>query len=442
MRRIEVNFKAESITSEKEKELEVSKSKLFDLYDAAPDIMFSTAPSLKRVITCNDAASEHLGFVKREKAGKTLLDLFPTCGEEKIELILMEFIERGKVENQRLLIRSKRGKDINVALNSNAIRNEKGEIVYFNFVLRDIDDLVKSEKKLKELSKDLEVRIAQSNTELRANAKRLELTLEGTRDGVWDRADIQSNKVWWSPRFHQLWGYKEGEIEQSYSSFTKNLLHKDELETIEKSMLNCSNEGTSLDIEHRLREKGGSYNWFRARARFSYSKEGIPIRLTGSISDIDKQKRLEIELLETKSFLKKITNIAPSIIYVFNLKKMANEYVNREVGTVLGYSDKEIQGFGSQLLPTLCHPEDLEHVFDHFAVVANLEDDKVASLEYRMKHKDGEYRWLLSEEMVFEGNEDGSEEKHLGVATDITTLKNIQASICKNRKVESTKFGS
>ena len=47
MRGIEVNFKAESITSEKEKELDVSKSKLFDLYDAAPDIMFSTAPSLK-----------------------------------------------------------------------------------------------------------------------------------------------------------------------------------------------------------------------------------------------------------------------------------------------------------------------------------------------------------------------------------------------------------
>ena len=87
-----------------------------------------------------------MGFVKREKAGKTLLDLFPTCGEEKIELILKEFIERGKVENQRLLIRTKRGKDINVELNSNAIRNEKGEIVYFNFVLRDIDDLVKAEK--------------------------------------------------------------------------------------------------------------------------------------------------------------------------------------------------------------------------------------------------------------------------------------------------------
>ena len=429
MRRIEVNFKTESITSEIEKELEVSKSKLFDLYDAAPDIMFSTDPSLKSVITFNDAASEYLGFVKREMTGKTLLDLFPTCGEENIELILKEFIEKGKVENQRLLVRTKKGKDINVAINSNAIRNEKGEIVYFNFVFRDIDDLVKAEKKLKELSKDSEVRIAQSTTELRANVERLELALEGTRDGVWDRTDLQSNKEWWSPRFHQLLGYKEGEIEQSYSSFTKNLLHKDELETIEKSMLNCIKEGTSLDIEHRLREKGGNYKWFRARARFSYSKEGIPIRLTGSISDIDKQKRLEIELLETKSFLQKVTDIAPSIIYVFNLKKMATEYVNREVGAVLGYSDKEIQDFGSQLLPTLCHPEDLEYVLAHFAEMANLEDDKVVSLECRMKHKDGEYRWLLSEETVFERNEDGYVEKQLGVATDITTLKNIQASL-------------
>jgi PAS domain S-box-containing protein len=429
MKRIEVNLKNESLTSEIEKELEVSKSKLFDLYDEAPVVIFSTDPFFKRVTKCNGAASELLGFVKSEMIGKTLLDLFPTSGGEKIEQILKKFIEKGKIENQRLLVRTKRGKDINVAINSKAVRNEKGEITHSTSVLRNIDDLVKAEQKLKELRKDLEVKIAQSTTELRANTKRLELALEGTRDGVWDRADIQSNKEWWSPRFHQLLGYKEGEIEQSYSSFTKNLLHKDELETIEMSMLNCSKNGTLLDIEHRLREKGGNYKWFRARARFSYSKDGVPIRLTGSISDIDRQKRLEIELLETKSFLKKITDIAPSIIYVFNLKKMANEYVNREVGAVLGYSDKEIQDFGSRLHPTLCHPEDLEHVLAHFAVVANLEDDKVASLEYRMKHKDGEYRWLLSEETVFERNDDGSVEKQLGVATDITTLKNIQASL-------------
>jgi PAS domain S-box-containing protein len=249
MRRIEVKLKNELLTSEIEieKELEVSKSKLFNLYDEVPVVVFSTDPFFKRVTKCNGVASELLGFVKNEMIGKTLLDLFPTSGGEKIEQILKKIIEKGKIENQRLLVKTTRGKDINVAINSKAVINEKGEIIH------------------------------------------------------------------------------------------------------------C--------------------------------------------------------------------------IYVFNLKKMVNEYVNRKVGAVLGYSYKEIQDFGSRLLPTLCHPEDLEHVLAHFTVVANLEDDKVASLEYRMKHKDLEYQWLLSEETVFERNDDGSLEKQLGVATDITTLKNIQASL-------------
>ena len=52
-----------------------------------------------------------------------------------------------------------------------------------------------------------------------------------------------------------------------------------------------------------------------------------------------------------------------------SLQKLSTRAV--KVGAVLGYSDKEIQDFGSRLLPTLCHPEDLEHVLAHFTVVAN-----------------------------------------------------------------------
>lgn len=136
--------------------------------------------------------------------------------------------------------------------------------------------------------------------------------------------------------------------------------------------------------------------------------------------------RLEKKLEETENFIQKVTDIAPAIIYVFNLQTMSNEYSNREIGTILGYSEEEILEFGDQLIPVLCHPDDLGRVYEHFEKIGKLDDDQVIRVEYRMKHKTEGYKWLMSEELVFERDRNNRVVKHLGYAIDITELKQVQ----------------
>ncbi len=51
-------------------------------------------------------------------------------------------------------------------------------------------------------------------------------------------------------------------------------------------------------------------------------------------------------------------------------------------------------------------------------------------IEYRLKHKDGTYRWLLSRDLVYRRDESGQPWQNDGVANDITERKNIEGSRC------------
>ena len=138
---------------------------------------------------------------------------------------------------------------------------------------------------------------------------------------------------------------------------------------------------------------------------------------------------------DEKPFLEKVTNIAPGIIYIFNQKTQSNEYSNRSLGDSLGYSAEEIQQLGADLMPTICHPDDLPKIFAHFGEVKKMADGEVSTLEYRMKSRAGDWVWLLSHDTVFERDDDGSVLRHIGVAADITAQKEAEETIMRQRRV-------
>ncbi len=128
-------------------------------------------------------------------------------------------------------------------------------------------------------------------------------------------------------------------------------------------------------------------------------------------------------------FLEKVTAIAPTIIYVFNQQTQSNEYSNRSLGESMGYEVDEIQRMGDEFMPTVCHPDDLPVVFEHFRRVRAMPDGEVLQVTYRMKHKDGSWVWLLSYDTVFERDRDGDVLSHIGVASDITAQMEAELAL-------------
>jgi PAS domain S-box-containing protein len=129
---------------------------------------------------------------------------------------------------------------------------------------------------------------------------------------------------------------------------------------------------------------------------------------------------------DAKPFLQKVTDIVPSVIYIYNQRSQSNEYSNRSIGEALGFSALEVKQMGAEVLGRLCHPDDLSKIAVHFSNIANLRDGAVADIEYRARHKDGHWVWLLSRDAVFQRGPENQVLRHIGVATDITAQKKAE----------------
>ncbi|WP_109830104.1 PAS domain-containing protein [Reichenbachiella versicolor] len=286
--------------------------------------------------------------------------------------------------------------------------------------------------------KKAELKLKEQQEKLKFNEERLQLAIQGTNDGVWDWMDVNKNDEWWSPRFYELLGYKEGEIKPSLETFKAGLLHPEDLEMAIESEKNCFEKDIPFDVECRFRTKSGKYRWFRGRGNVIRNEEGKPVRMAGSISDIHDRKLAENQLKTAKYFQDKVTNLIPSIIYVFNQQTMSNEYTNLEIGTALGYSKEEIQYYGVEFIAMVCHPKDLYRIGVHFDKMNSMQDGESLKLEYRMRHKDGGYRWFLSIDTVFDRDNEGKVLRNLGIATDVTEIKEAENKLKEANMIYDT----
>ncbi|MDJ0592401.1 MAG: diguanylate cyclase [Pleurocapsa sp. MO_226.B13] len=132
------------------------------------------------------------------------------------------------------------------------------------------------------------------------------------------------------------------------------------------------------------------------------------------------------DLQQSTLFREKLTDLAPNILYIYDLTTNRNIYCNPFITELLGYTPSELQKFQDRLIDELIHPEDIAAVKQHFNDCLFLEDDKYLEIEYRIKDTRGQWHWLHDKNAVFARNKNGKPEQILGIAQDITQTKKIQ----------------
>jgi|GEM_PF-6239677 len=143
----------------------------------------------------------------------------------------------------------------------------------------------------------------------------------------------------------------------------------------------------------------------------------------------------EQNLRDSRHFLSRIADTTPEIIYIYDRENDRNVYANRELVNVLGYTAEEVQASQDKLLATLIHPEDFPLIVAHSQKQCHAEEGEIFEIEYRMRHKNGEWRWLLSRETPFQRNAEGIVIQVLGTALDITDKKLLQTQVIQSEKL-------
>lgn len=122
--------------------------------------------------------------------------------------------------------------------------------------------------------------------------KRFNLAVKGTTAGVWDWLDVSKEEEWWSPRFYELLGYEPSELTASVQTF-RELLHPDDIEFTFKLVERHFEKKTPFTVEYRLKHKSGKYKWFLGSGHATWTEDGKPKRMVGTIVDIHARKMAE-----------------------------------------------------------------------------------------------------------------------------------------------------
>ena len=256
---------------------------------------------------------------------------------------------------------------------------------------------------------------------LRQNEERLTLAFAGAQEGVWDW-NLETGSVLYSPRWKEMLGYSEGEIEPHVNAWER-LLHPEDRPRASKLNDTLARGGGTYEGEFRLRHKHGHYIHVLSRG-FPVRSEttGAVVRVVGTHLDITEQKRIEAALRESQERLTLAFAGAREGVWDWNIETNDVVYSPRWK-QMLGYDEHEIEPHISAW-ERLVHPDDRRK--------ADAANDSVArgeptyEAEFRLRHKDGRYVHVLSRGFPVRRDPAGPVVRIVGTHFDLTERKQAE----------------
>ncbi len=143
---------------------------------------------------------------------------------------------------------------------------------------------------------------------LQDSKEKFEMAVAASHSGIWEW-DVVKKQVHLTPQYYALLGYEQG-IFEGDSSRMWQLVHPDDYKmTYQKIYDECLKQGKPYSVEHRLKTSDGKYRWFQEWGIAKFDDNGKPIKMIGSIIDIDNQKKLVASYEEKLKELEKLNKI-------------------------------------------------------------------------------------------------------------------------------------
>jgi PAS domain S-box-containing protein len=142
---------------------------------------------------------------------------------------------------------------------------------------------------------------------------------------------------------------------------------------------------------------------------------------------------LKTELEEETHFSNNIIQASPAITYIFNLLSNKGSYISGKVEEVLGYKPEEVRAFGDDLINNLGHPDDVALMKAGLQQMVTENSNRTFTAEFRLRDKEGIYRWLRSYLVIFNRDENRAPVEVLGQVYEVSIEKEL-TRVVENRE--------
>ncbi|HKW86938.1 MAG TPA: PAS domain S-box protein, partial [Nitrospiraceae bacterium] len=379
-RAVEVNHLA-TRAAYVERELSESKEQFRAVVESAPDAIV-LADHRGLIISWNRAAQTLFVYAEEEVLDQPLTLIMPARYREAHQKGMERLRATGEAriigKTMELYGLRKDGSEFPLELSLGTWKAATG--IFYSGIIRDITERKRAQEALRE------------------SQERFNQLAENIRQVFWMTDPEKNRMVYVSPGYGDIWGRTCESLYVSPRSWLE-AIHPDDRDRILQAALTKQVTG-AYDEEYRIVRPDGSIRWIWDRAFPIRDASGHVDRITGIAEDITDRKRVEQELRASEERLE--LAVKGSSDGLWDGRPLAGEpwssphtpvWYSPRFKAMLGFEEQEFENVLGSLI-MLLHPDDIQRVFA--ALSAHIECKEPYDVEYRLRTKQGEYRWFRS----------------------------------------------
>ncbi|MDP2074134.1 PAS domain S-box protein [Hydrogenophaga sp.] len=376
----------------------LSAQQLFEsVFRSAPEAMSLTEWHTGRLVLVNDAFCELFGRSREQLIGRSTIEL-NLWQSPSIRHELIERLERGEVVRHAAGSSSRPdGSLIHVRYSAERVQQNGAQCLLLMF--RDVTQLESEQRALE-------------RSELR-------FRLAAAQGQVWEW-DFDGGFIQPSDAFFVSLGHPAPSTQQMGQLFL-DLLHPEDLPRLRMVLQRFFKGEDNYQIEFRARDAQGRYHWFDTRGSGLREANGRVTYMAGTTFDISDRKALEEAQRQTLVQLETVANASPALIWTSGSDKRA-DWFN---GAWLAFTGRTLKQEVDEGWLKGIHPDDQTRCMT--AYFNAFEAREPFSMEHRLWHHSGGYRWLLAQGRP-RFDADNRFIGFIGSCLDLTELREAEAT--------------
>jgi PAS domain S-box-containing protein len=390
--------------------LRISEEKYRGVAEACPDAIVMSDLS-GRVFFASRQTWGLLGLADSDElVGRSVFDFVIASDQKRLAENLSNLLEMRVRRNTEYTALRKDGTAFPAEASSAVIRDATGQPKAVMAVIRDITARKRGEEAL------------------RASEERLRLAQQVARVGTFEW-NIQTGVNSWTPELEALYGLSPGGFPGTQPAWEK-LVYCDDRTEVLRLAERALETGEPVEGEWRVVWPDGSVHWLAGRWQAFKDESGKPLRLIGVNIDITARKQAEESLRASEERYELAVRGAGVGIWDWDIRT-GKLYFSPRWRAIFGYDENEI-GDSVEDWAGLLHPDEKDWM------LKLLEDflagtSPTVTVEYRLRHKDGSYRWIVAHGIVLR-DEQGKAYRFVGSHGDITDRKRTEEALERERQ--------